>query len=94
MRNNPKNMSVIRNKYLSIIEKWLSIRNNCESHQMYIEDEELGVPNYVAHMCREINNSMGGDKLSEVLSIESLASGHSDYCSKFSMYCAELELGV
>lgn len=83
-----------RAAYFKIIEKWLTDRDDGKIPNWHVRDEELKVPKYVADMCRDINSHMGNNKLDQIMSKETCASGHSDYSSKFALYCAELDLDI
>lgn len=58
----------------------------------YDQDSVYGVPRYVARMCESIVGLIGRSDLTvkDVLHVERLAAGHSDYQSKFALYCAQL----
>ncbi|MFW5848056.1 MAG: hypothetical protein ACOCVF_04000 [bacterium] len=74
-----------------IILKWLNIRDK-EKLKFWYEpsDEYKHLPRYVMEMIKEINDNMPKPMLDKVKSLEQYASGHIDYHSKFSLYCAEL----
>lgn len=57
------------------------------------------VPLFVSRMCESIAKACSERRgqsvdIKQVLKVECLAAGHSDYHRKFALYCTELERGI
>lgn len=77
----------IRDQVYDIISKHLSDRKNV----LYESKEVKNRPHYVVEMCKEILSHMPNTvTLKDILMKDDLASGHVDYHSKLSLYCADL----
>lgn len=86
-----KNINEKYSEFLSIIHKWLTIRDN-DNGIFWIEssEEDSFFPKYVMRMIREINELMPEPMLDKIKQKEIIASGHIDYSHKFALYCNEL----
>jgi hypothetical protein len=86
-------LMALKERFETIISKWLKIRDESKDMFWYEpSDENKHKPRYVMRMIREINDEMPTPMLDKVNSVETRAAGHTDYFSKFALYCAELHM--
>lgn len=82
--------------YYGLIAQALDNRNVTAGD--YEPDPAHRVPVFVSRMCESIARACSERRgqavgIEQVLKVECLASGHSDYHRKFALYCTELERG-
>lgn len=58
---------------------WLDVEVDVMHHAVNVDRSKRGLPDVSRHI---------------VVRHEAMAAGHSDYASKFALYCAELALGI
>jgi hypothetical protein len=80
--------------YYGLIDSALSARNAASGD--YDTDAEHRVPVFVSRMCATLaatcaDRAGASVPVGDVLRVESMASGHSDYHRKLALYCRELE---
>ena len=81
--------------YYSLIDEALSARTS--SNGDFEADPEHGVPVFVSRMCAQlaqacVERGQAGATIKDVLRLDTLANGHTDYHRKLALYCRELEL--
>jgi hypothetical protein len=82
-----------RDKFSKIIIKHLNDRDDKPDLDNYMSSEEYPhLPKYVLRMIKDINSKMPNNQLENIMGMEQFASGHTDYSSKFALYCAEIYL--
>jgi hypothetical protein len=80
--------------YYSLIDEALSARN--ASNGDFETDREHGVPVFVSRMCAKlaevcVERGQTAATIKDVLRLDAMASGHTDYHRKLALYCRELE---
>lgn len=80
--------------YYSLIDEALSARS--ASSGDFETDREHGVPVFVSRMCEKlaqacVERGQAGVTIKDVLRLDTMASGHTDYHRKLALYCRELE---
>jgi hypothetical protein len=96
--NKQKDLINKRNHFQNSMIEYFDLR---EKHPFVMEYDDKGFksPMWIVKMCSDfsieinknrIDNGFDAIKISDVISKETYASGHSDYHSKFALYCAEL----
>lgn len=74
---------------LSVLESQQSRRNEYRGTEWV--DVELDVMHHAVN-CERSKRGLPDIERSKVVSVERMACGHTDYSSKFALYCAELAL--
>tara|TARA_B100001105_G_scaffold140966_2_gene112947 strand:- start:2728 stop:3033 length:306 start_codon:yes stop_codon:yes gene_type:complete len=80
--------------YYDIIKAALNSRSASKGD--FNRDQEHGVPVFVSRMCKQlaevcVERGQRATTIKDVLRLDMLASGHSDYHTKLALYCRELE---
>ena len=80
--------------YYGLIDEALSARS--ASNGDFETDSEHGVPVFVSRMCAQLakacaERGQAGVTIKDILSLDTMASGHTDYHRKLALYCMELE---
>jgi hypothetical protein len=83
----------LKEKYEKIILKHLDIRDNCDDPTLLEPSEYRYKPVFVVNMMKELDEVIPGDNnFDKINSMETFAMGHTDYMSKFALYCAEIHI--
>jgi hypothetical protein len=80
----------IRVKFEKVIIKWLEVRDNCKTGYWGDNPENGRFPRYVMSMMKELKDMIPGVELREIMVLETISMGYTDYVRKFSMRLEEL----
>lgn len=85
----PTEKMKLRDHFLDLLSAEQKLRNNCIGTE-WIQNERRVM--FTEINAQRISRGKSPITLQELINVESMASGHSDYSSKFALYCAELVL--
>jgi hypothetical protein len=81
----------IRVKFEKVIIKWLEVRDDCKTGYWSSDSPENGrFPRYVMDMMKELKDIIPGVELKDIMVLEIISMGYTDYVRKFSIRLEEL----